>query len=338
MLILRFLLLAALASAGGRAQRIDFAWPTPNPAFRDGRPVEDFVQPTVSGLVTSGLFGCTRSEGTQFHEGLDLYPVERDARGEAVDRVYAVLPGIVRHMNGRVGDSSYGRYLVLEHPGYEPAVYSLYAHLAAFAPDLKEGDRVASGQAIGTMGRSAGGYAIPKERAHLHFEFGLRVTDDFQSWYDFRKFGSPNKHGVWNGMNLMGFDPLDFFERFRAREVDNFRDYFARMAPAVRVRIATPQVPDFVERYPSLLARPLPAEGVAGWEVTFNVTGLPFALTPLGPAEAAGLRRDVPVVAEVDADLVKACRCRALVESRRGGYTPGRDLQTVLQQLFGLRR
>jgi murein DD-endopeptidase MepM/ murein hydrolase activator NlpD len=320
-----------------RGQRIDFAWPTPNPAFRDGRPIEEFVQPTVSGLVTSGLFGCVRSEGTQFHEGLDLFPIARDAKGEATDRIYAVLPGVVRHVNGRAGDSSYGRYLVLEHPEYTPAIYTLYAHLSAFAPGIKAGDRIASGQVIGTMGRSAGGYSIPKERAHLHFEFGVRVTDDFQAWYDYRKFGSRNQHGVWNGMNLMGFDPLDFFERFRAREIDNFGDYFARMQPAVRVRIATSLVPDFVRRYPSLLTAQIPESGVGGWEVAFNLTGLPFAWTPLSSSEAASLKRNFPVVVEVDAQLVKAGRCRSLVISRRAGHVPGRDLETVLQQLFQLR-
>jgi len=320
------------------AQRIDFAWPTPNPAFRDGRPIEDFVQPTVSGLVTSGLFGCVRSEGTQFHEGLDLFPISRDARGEATDPIYAVLPGVVRYINARVGDSSYGRYLVLEHPDYTPAVYSLYAHLSAFTPGLKEGDHVASGEVLGTMGRSAGGYSIPKERAHLHFEFGVRVTDDFQPWYVFRKFGSPNHHGLWNGMNLLGFDPLDFFERFRAREVNNFQEYFSRMKAAVRLRIATRKVPDFVERYPGLMTKPLPSEGVAGWEVAFNHTGLPFSWTPLSEAEVVGLRADLPRIFEVDNDLVRSTRCRSLVNQLRSGPQPGRDLETVLQLLFGLRR
>lgn len=326
------------AAAPAAAQRIELAWPTPNTAFRDGKPIEAYVQPTVSGLVTSGLFGCVRSDGTQFHEGLDLYPIARDRAGEATDKIFAVLPGVVRYINLRVGDSSYGRYLVLEHPEYTPAIYTLYAHLAAVAPGLKEGDRVASGQAIATMGRSAGGYSIPKERAHLHFEFGIRLTNAFQPWYEFKKFGSPNKHGLWNGMNLMGFDPLDFFERFRAREVNNFQEYFARMKPAVRVRVVSRVVPDYVERYPSLLTAPVPAEGVAGWEVAFNETGLPMAWTPLGAADVTGLRAGWPQVVEVDEERVRAGRCRSLVTRRRTGYIPGSDLENVLQMLFGWRR
>ena len=48
--------------------------------------------------------------------------------------------------------------------------------------------------------------AIPRDRAHLHYEIGFMMTQAFQPWYTWRKFGSPNEHGVWNGMNLMGID------------------------------------------------------------------------------------------------------------------------------------
>ncbi len=49
-------------------------------------------------------------------------------------------------------------------------------------------------------------------------------------------------------------------------KVNTFKDYFATMKSAVRLRISTRRVPDFVLRYPSLLTRPLPAD-VAGWEI-----------------------------------------------------------------------
>ena len=52
-------------------------WPTPNQAFQRGEPIEAFVQPTVSGKVESGLFGCVRNDGAKFHEGLDLFPIQR---------------------------------------------------------------------------------------------------------------------------------------------------------------------------------------------------------------------------------------------------------------------
>jgi len=327
---------SVLACTPLRSQRLEFAWPTPSTAWLEGKSIEAYIQPTASGETTSGCFGCVRSGGTQFHEGIDLKPVKRDRRGEPADSVFAVLPGIVRHISTRSGDSSYGRYIVLEHPEATPAVYSLYAHLASVAVGLKRGDPVERGQTIALMGRSAGGYTIPRERAHLHFEFGVMVTREFQSWYTNRKFGSPNDHGLWNGMNLMGIDALAFFDAFRSKRVDNFAPYFAEMEAAVRIRIATRRIPDFTQRYPSLVSRQT-EELVAGWEISLNSTGLPFRWTPLTATDVMGYRPDEVRVIDYNASGTKALRCKSLVAVTRENAEVGRDVQTVLQQLFGLR-
>ena len=319
------------------AARIEIAWPTVNPAYAQNRPLEEFVQPTESGEVTSGLFGCVRTNGNQFHEGLDLTPVARDRRGEATDDIFAVLPGIVRHVSRRAGNSSYGRYVVLEHPDQSPAVYTLYAHLSAIADGLQPGDTVERSQVIGTMGRSAGGYTIPRDRAHLHFEIGLRLSDDFQAWYDWKKFGSRNEHGLWNGMNLVGIDALEFYSLFRDRRVDNFADYFRQLPEAVRLRIATNRVPDFIRRYPVLRVGEIPEEPTAGWEVAFNGFGVPFSWRALVPSEVDGYKpNEVRIVATDDA-VLRACRCKDLTRKVRGRLQPDDDLQAALQLLFGLR-
>lgn len=331
---LALLLCPALLAAG---PRIELAWPTANTAYLEGKPIDAYVQPTASGEATSGLFGCARSGGGQFHEGVDLKPISRDRRGEPTDDVFATMAGVVRHVNLRAGESSYGRYVVLEHPDLKPAVYTLYAHLSAVEAGLKPGDKVERGQKIATMGHSSGGYVIPRERAHLHYEIGLVATRQFQSWYEWKKFGSPNEQGIYNGMNLMGVNPVDFFNEFRARRVDNFAEYFARLPMVARVRIATERVPDFVLRYPELLTEEVPAAGVAGWEIKVNATGLPFAWTPLRAADVIGLRANQVVIADVDADALKRYRCKSIVERRRGESRPGRDLETMLQLVFGLR-
>lgn len=331
-----FSLLLLAATGAYAAERIDLTWPTPNPAWAEGRPPSDFLQHAGSGDPESGGFGGVRSGGGQFHEGLDLKCLTRDRRGEPTDSIGAALAGVVRHINTSAGDSNYGRYIVLEHPDATPAIYTLYAHLARIAPGLKAGDRVTRGQILGTMGHSSGGAPIPRDRAHLHFEMGVMVTRDFQSWYVMKKFGSPNDHGLWNGMNLMGFDPLDFFNQWRAQKVNSVQDYFARMAPAVKLRLATRRVPDFVLRYSALLTRPLPA-AVAGWEIKFDWTGIPFAWTPLSELEVIGLKPEKPLIVEVDAALARRQRSKSLAVSRRTGWAPGKDLETVLQQLFGLR-
>jgi murein DD-endopeptidase MepM/ murein hydrolase activator NlpD len=242
------------------AERIEFTWPTPNPAWADGKPPASFLQHAGSGDPASGGFGGVRSGGTHFHEGIDIVPHARDRRGEPLDDIFAAMAGVVRHINSSAGDSGYGRYIVLEHPEMAPGVYTLYAHLARIAPGLRVGERVARGQVIGTMGHSSGGYSIPKERSHLHFEIGLMMTRDFQAWYGRRQFGSANEQGLWNGMNLMGIDPLDFLAQWRSGRVTTFQEYFSRLEPVVTLRIATLRTPDFIQRYPALLTKEMPLQ------------------------------------------------------------------------------
>lgn len=337
--LLRILCLALLLPTAvlSAAERLDLAWPTPNPAWAEGKSIGDFIQHAGSGDPTSGTFGGVRNGGVQFHEGLDISALARDRRGEPTDDVIAAMAGIVRHVSTNPGNSNYGRYVVLEHPESAPGVYTLYAHLARIAPGLRAGDRIARSQTLGTMGHSSGATPIPVARAHVHFEIGVMITRDFQSWYERRKFGSRNEHGPWNGMNLMGLDPLDFFNQWRSQRIATVQDYFAKMETAVKVRIATHRTPDFVSRYPSLLTKELPVGPVAGWEIRFNWTGIPFAWTPLTAMEVAGQPLELPRLVEVNAELEKRQRSKTLAISRRGTWVAGKDLETVLQQLFGLK-
>ena len=327
-------LLSSLLSL--QAARIEFVWPTPNKAWEQGRGIESFIQPTVSGDPGSGTFGCVRSHGTQFHEGIDIKPVQRDRRGEPADPVFAAMDGIVRYVALGAGESNYGRYIVIEHPAVIPAVYTLYAHLARVETGIRSGTAVRAGQVIGLMGHSSSG-SIPRDRAHLHFEIGLRVTDNFETWYQTKKFGNANEHGNWNGMNLMGFDPLDFLRQWRGNRIEDFQQYLDRLHGVVKVRVVTGRIPDFIQRYPALLQKPMPAGLLGGWEVTCNSTGLPFAWTPLAVGEVAGQRAGTVEILSVDAAVVHAYHCKSLVKSRHGGYEPGADLEMMLQQVFGVR-
>ena len=218
-----------------------------------------------------------------------------------------------------------------------PAIYTLYAHLAKIAPGVREGVAVTTGQVLGTMGHSSGGYMIPAARAHLHFEIGLAATRDFQAWYDRRRLGPRNDHSMWNGMNLLGVDPIAFYNDWRAGRISSPLDFFSRQEMAVRLRIATFRKPDFVARYPSLVTKPLPLGPVAGWEVTFNWTGLPFAWIPLTATEVAGMLAEKVQILEVNAALEKRERSKTLAVPRGGAWSVGKDLEIVLQQLFGLK-
>lgn len=334
---LGWILFLAAASCVAAGTPLQIVWPTPNPAWAEGKPVDDYIQPTVSGRPESGLYGCAREDGGRFHEGIDLKPVSRDARGEPTDSVFAAMAGVVAYINPRAEDSNYGRYVVLVHPGAQPEIYTLYAHLAKIAPGLKVGAAVVCGQAIATMGHTSDDNDIPTSRAHLHFEMGVMVTLDFQRWYDRQNFGSPNPHGLFNGMNLMGFDPLDFLNKHRTHRVSGFTDYFAQMTPAARVRVATRQVPDFVKRYPALLTKSVPSSGVAGWDIEVDWTGIPFSWTPLAAADVAGWRPGEVRLSQVDASILASRRCKSVAAPRvGGGYAPGKTLDILIQQIFGL--
>jgi len=314
-------------------RRVELVWPTPNRAYAEGRDIVAFIQPTASGVATSGLFGSVRSGGRQFHEGLDLLPVERDRAGEPLDPVFAAMAGVVRHVYRKAGGSNYGRYIVLEHPAESPPVYTLYAHLAEVAPGLTPGTVVTAGQTIARMGHSSSGEGIPKDRAHLHFEIGVRVSDEFDGWYRGRGFGSPNEQGLFNGMNLLGLDPLEFFARSRTGGLASLDLVFKALPAAVRVRVASPEVPDFLRRYPSLQEKA--AAGVTGgWEIDFSATAVPLRWRRPNGETFSGWRRGEARVVFQDEALLAANRGRDLVDKRRGVAVAGEDLAAVLGLLF----
>jgi peptidoglycan LD-endopeptidase LytH len=335
--------LLPVLSAFGVAQlppsSMRLTWPTPNTAYLEGRPNESYIQPTGTGLIESGLFGCVRNSGTRFHEGIDLLPIALDRSGEALDPIVSVADGLVRYICHRPGDGGYGRYVVVEHPDLVPAVYTLYAHLSSIADGLGMGTQVQRGQKLGIMGRSAGGYSIPKDRAHLHFEIGLRLSDSFDPWYRQQGFGSPNRHGAFNGMNLVGFDPLDFFNAFGTGRVGQPLEYIAGLPVAVTVRVSERSIPDFVRRYPMLVEGGVPLAAPDAWDVDFTAWGMPTALRPVSRGVSFARSSTRWEILERKSD-VSLWRCQKLLVSgkaRRGVQTwsPGKDLRENLELMFG---
>ena len=304
--------------------------------FFAGDPIENLFQPTASGEVESARFGCVRNNGRRFHEAIDIRPLTRDRRGEAADQVFAFLPGRVVYINKSLGRSSYGRYVVLEHTDQDIAVYSLYAHLARIDVRLQAGEWVGGGERIGTMGRSAGGYSIPKSRAHLHFEIGVRKSQTFDDWYDWKAFTEPNYHGNYNGLNLLGMDPEDFFIKVRQGEFKNFAAYIRSLPTAYTLRVATRRVPDYIVRYPGLLTRSVQPEHIVGWEVDFTWYGLPKQWTPL-------LKEDITTQTAGSVALVGydknafAGHCRDTLLFRSSEVLFGKALKDDIQLLFGFR-
>lgn len=305
----------------------DLTWPTPS-GRPTGVPLAEFIQPTISGRTESGLFGMTRNDGTRFHEGIDIQPGWVDAQNEPADTISAAMNGQVAYVERQVR-GPYGRYVVLEHPGAELPVYTLYAHLSTIVPGLAAGQPVSAGQALGRMGHtSAGADPITVDRSHLHFEIGLRLSDRFDRWYnrqpEFR--GDPNDHGNFNGLNLAGFDPLLVLLRPRA----DLHTIVNSLPNALIVTARSSGTPDFVRRCPQLARGEL--GGAAGWRIEFTWHGLPRRWTALVAGDpsipASGWR-----IEQVNEPMRERLEQRKMLEEGRNA--PGETLRRTMGILLG---
>lgn len=314
---------------------LNVVWPTEHPPNDMRASFFSRLQATESKELQSGNFGCVRTNGNQFHEGIDLRSLTRDNRGEPTDIVRSVLPGVVIYTNTNRSKSSYGRYIIIEHFDSKMSFFSLYAHLASIDKGIARGAQVEGGQRIAVMGRSAS-YTIPKSRAHLHFEICLRLSDNFQSWYSWKKFESRNDHGNFNGMNLVGIDPANFFEETQWNQVNEIRRVLESEKTAFTVRVSTNTVPDFVRRYPALIDGILSEKNLAGWRVEFTYYGAPKKWTPLVNKSGVIPEGKLALV-DYDKTLIDVDACRKMLRFRNGKPIIGPGLQTSLQLLFGFR-
>lgn len=311
-----------------------FHLPTANRALLEKGAEEKFFVGTTGKPWPSGTFGCVRSEGGQMHEGLDIRCGKRDRKGEPLDPVMASAPGTVAYLNSRVGTSNYGRYAVLKHLIEGMEVFTLYAHLSEFAPGLKTGQAVRAGEVIATMGRTSNTRErISQERAHVHFEINLFNSDRFSAWYKKEHPKTPDDHGMWNGMNLLGLDPRLVFLAEQAPGASFSLLKFVQSRPELcRVFVRDASF-SFVKRYPMLL-RPNPLaqkEGVAGYEIALDFNAVPIQLTPRAASEIKSKVRYQ--LLSVNAAEEEKNPCRHLVIRRGQGWELTNHATTFLDLL-----
>jgi murein DD-endopeptidase MepM/ murein hydrolase activator NlpD len=185
------------------------------------------------------------------------------------------MDGQVVYVNRSSGASSYGCYVVLGHEYF----LTLYAHLASV--DVAVGQAVKAGEKIGLLGTTSTCASIPNARAHVHFEINFQLGDahTFAEWYG-GNFGDRNAHGAFNGINLVGIDPIAAIEKLLKGTKST--DFFVNEREAATVQIASTYVPSFVERYGALVARGVDlTKPVKGWLIEFSWFGLPQKWTPL---------------------------------------------------------
>jgi len=296
------------------ATALDLAWPTDNDALRRGD-LAAFYQPTAEGSIPSATFGCARRGGRRFHEGIDIRPLRRDKRGEALDEVRAVADGVVAFINAKSGLSNYGRYVVLAHRWDGVEVYTLYAHLADVAPGLNAGMAVTKNQRLGTLGRSTNyKEGIPRERAHLHFEVNFLLNTHFHIWYPRRDPKAP-PFGNFNGLNLYGLDPAALLLAAGANPKLNFAEYAARQKIAFTVFVPAKPFP-WLTLHPEQI-QPAPKGVVAAYEIGATAWGTPIAVWPR--SDTGGRR--LPSVARVDESELARNGCRDLVQRDKRGWS-----------------
>jgi murein DD-endopeptidase MepM/ murein hydrolase activator NlpD len=184
--------------------------------------------------------------------------------------------------------SNYGNYIVLRHQIEGMEIYSVYAHLQSVRTGLKAGATVKAGETIATMGRTANTHeGISKDRAHVHFELDLFVSDHFESWYNRHFPGERNDHGIWNGQNLNGIDPrLILLEQQRDGANFSLVKYIKSEPELCRVMVRSTNF-SWLRRYAPLVKRNPIAEkeGVAGYEIALDFNGVAIELIPRAASE-----------------------------------------------------
>jgi murein DD-endopeptidase MepM/ murein hydrolase activator NlpD len=289
------LLLAAVLPGPVLAAGLLLDFPTANHELAERRPADfyQYVDRTFGGEKTQpwegGQFGFVRDPRTiggatvhtRHHEGIDIKPLRRDPSGNPLDPILAAAAGTVVYANRAPAGSNYGRYVVVEHVADGARYYSLYAHLATIA--VAEGERVAQGQTLGIMGYS--GRGLDRTRAHLHFEFALLMSENFDGWHHEVTRGDANPHGNYNGQNLAGINPADLLLAVREDPTTFDLGRFLRDQP-LYYKIAIPASANFTlpRRYPWMLAGA--NRNPPTWVVSFTQFGVPVRVEPSAVAVA----------------------------------------------------
>jgi len=269
----------------------------------------EVYMPTASGRVESALFGSVRTRNfgntlrAAFHEGIDIAPMRRDARGRPLDEIYAAADGRVAFINPTGGASSYGIYVVLAHDDLLGEYYTLYAHMASVPRSLRVGQRVKAGHVLGVMGNTAN-TGIPMVRAHLHFEILLMMNRRFDRWFAAQQL--TGIRDIHHGWNMHGINPLTPWLRAQERSGKPYlcmASYVPGIPPAFELVVRTQRPLDYFRRYPLLWQGPV-ASG--GGPVVLNVSesGLPIQGRAATPEEIELLGSDDTHVLTVDPDVL----------------------------------
>jgi hypothetical protein len=163
---------------------------------------------------------------------------------------------------------------VIEHRWGGSPYYSLYGHLSSIA--VQPGEAVKRGQPIAVMGYT--GTGINRERAHLHLELCLMFSRQFEAWYSTFFRNDPNRHGLYNGMNLAGLDVARLYLALRKNPALTIPEFLGAEETFYKVAFPKARHFDLPTLYPWMLAGG--KRSGSSWEVSFASSGVPLRIEP----------------------------------------------------------
>jgi hypothetical protein len=136
-------------------------------------------------------------------------------------------------------------------------------------------------------------------------------------------------------MNLVGMDPLEYFELYRAGRITSVTDYFRQLPTAFTVRYTTTQVPRILLRYPGLLGGKANIHEITGWDIDFTWYGLPLRFTPVTGIPSTKSTSGSIRILSFDRELADQFRGRQTLSVQSDDTAlPGPTLKQILQILF----
>ena len=306
-----------------------FTCPTPQTRILETNSTAVYM-PTASGRIESAWFGSTRTGSSglpSFHEGVDLAPTTRDARGRALDDIFAATEGTVAFVNHSTGDSNYGKYVVIRHTCRTDVFYTLYAHVSEIF--AREGQAVSAGERIARMGNT-GTPVILQSRSHLHFELALMLNPSFPAWHRANKL-KPD-HGAFHGWNLLAIQPLLPYEEQAAGRAFDLQETLARHPAAFRVVIRSARLPGYFRNLPSAWEGS-PYAGPA-WTADVSENGAILRARAATPEESAQMGNRKARVLSADTQVLGRNGRRLVVSDGQGSWRLGSAGEKWLEMLM----
>jgi hypothetical protein len=100
----------------------------------------------------------------------------------------------------------------------------------------------------------------------------------FEAWYDTFFRNDPNRHGIYNGMNLAGLNVARLYLALRKNPALTIPEFMAGEAIFYKVTLPKARHFDLPILYPWMLAGK--RKSGASWEVSFARSGVPLRIEP----------------------------------------------------------